>query len=69
MSTMPPEWEEVPEDPDPESDLGYEMADLVMFETQDDTDQVMFLEGHEELLEGAFVVVSRDDVRDVTDRV
>ncbi len=63
------EWEQLPADPDPERNLGYELVDWEEFTALDGTDQVMFLPSDEDVLrEDAFVVAEREAVCDLEDR-
>lgn len=69
--SVPPEWEEAARDPDPVHDLGYEMIDLEVFETEEaETDRFMFLPGRKDMLaDDAFIVAGEDAVCNVEDRV
>jgi hypothetical protein len=69
--SVPPEWEETSRDPDPVRDLGYEMIDLEVFETEEEeTDRYMFLPGRKDMLaDDAFIVASEGAVCDVDDRL
>lgn len=67
---VPPEWEQVSPDPDPVRDLGYELMDLEVLETEDGTDRYMLLPTSEEMLaQDAFIVADEAAVCDVSDRV
>lgn len=61
------DWCDVPEDPDPIDDLGYEVVELdVIPTTTDGTARVLVLPTDEDLLaEDAFMVVDEADVRDI----
>lgn len=68
--SVPAEWEGVSPDPDPVRDLGYELMDLEVMQTQDGTGRYMLLPGREDMLDDdAFIVASESAVCDVTDRV
>ena len=68
--SVPPEWEEVSQDPDPVHDLGYEMIDLEVFETEDGTERYMFLPSRKDMIaDDAFIVASKGAVCEVTDRI
>ena len=55
------EWEEVPSDPDLHNDLGYELLDLEVYETNED--RLIFLPKDEEMIrEAAFIVTREDDL-------
>jgi len=59
------EWKEVPTDPDPESDLGYEMEELTVVKSSTDS-QLIFLPEHESQLgEEEFIVIHSDSLRDL----
>lgn len=54
----PVDWTEVPADPDLESDLGYELDDLDVIETNNGSGQVLMLPTNEEdLRDERFLVV------------
>jgi hypothetical protein len=60
------EWEEVPEDPDPHENLGYEIEELTVIRSETD-DQYVFLPAEEShLLEEAFIVATEDSLVDLT---
>lgn len=61
------DWWDVEADPDPATDLGYELVDLDVIHTEaGGRDQVLVLPSDEDMLrEDAFVVVSRDSIRDL----
>jgi len=55
------EWEEVPSDPDLHNDLGYELLDLEVYETNED--RLIFLPKDEDMIrEAAFIVTREDDL-------
>lgn len=55
------EWAEMPTDPDPRRNLGYELRDWEVVTTSKDSDQVVFLPEDAELLrDEAFVIIERD---------
>jgi len=54
------EWEQVPEDPDPHENLGYELEELTVIQSETN-DQYVFLPAEEShLLEEAFIVAAAD---------
>ncbi|MDS0281773.1 hypothetical protein [Haloarcula onubensis] len=60
------EWEEVPEDPDPHENLGYEMEELTVIRSEAN-DQYVFLPAEEShLLDEAFIVAEADALVDLT---
>lgn len=60
---MTGDWQQVPEDPDPEQDLGYDMADLTVV-TSPTESHVVFLPPEESYLEDeAFIIADADAVR------
>ncbi|WP_262177599.1 hypothetical protein [Haloarcula laminariae] len=60
------EWEEVPEDPDPHENLGYELEELTVIQSET-KDQFVFLPAEEShLLEEAFIVATEDSLVDLT---
>lgn len=74
MSTMEAmslnDWEELPSDPDPSSDLGYEAADWDVVQASNGSGQLIFLPKDDEMLkEDAFIVAERDSVCDIRTRV
>jgi len=55
------EWEEVPSDPDLHNDLGYELLDLEVYETNED--RLIFLPKDEDMIrEAAFIVTREGDL-------
>lgn len=60
-------WEQLPSDPDPAADLGYDVADWDVFEASEtDGDYLMFLPRDPELLaDDAFVVADERVVCDL----
>lgn len=65
------DWERVPQDPDGEDDLGYEMADWNTIEARrNGSEHLMFIPDDTEMLrEEAFIVAHPNDVTDVVDHV
>ena len=54
------EWEQVPEDPDPHENLGYELEELTVIKSETN-DQYDFLPSEEShLLDDAFIVATAD---------
>jgi len=68
MSVEQTDWRTVPADPDPATDLGYEMLELDVISTGvEDEPAVVVLPQNEELLhDAAFLVASEDIVRPLT---
>jgi len=59
------EWEQVPEDPDPHENLGYELEELTVIESETN-DQYVFLPSEEShLLDEAFIVATADALVDL----
>jgi len=59
------EWEEVPVDPDPHENLGYEIEELTVIKSETN-DQYVFLPAEEShLLEEAFIVATADVLVDL----
>ena len=59
------EWEQVPEDPDPHENLGYELEELTVIRSETN-DQYVFLPAEEShLLEEAFIVATADALSDL----
>ena len=59
------EWDQVPEDPDPHENLGYELEELTVIRSETN-DQFVFLPAEEShLLEEAFIVVEADSLVDL----
>lgn len=59
------DWEQLPENPDPRTDLGYDPLDLEVFETEVD-EKLMILPRDEEMVgEDAFVVATADSLADL----
>ncbi|MBV0923085.1 hypothetical protein KTS45_02635 [Halomicroarcula limicola] len=53
-------WDEVPDDPDPHENLGYELEELTVIQSETD-DRYVFLPAEEDqLLEEAFIVADED---------
>lgn len=65
------EWERIPEDPDEERDLGYEMTDWSAIEARrNGSEHLMFIPDDTELLrEEAFIVAHPDSVADVVEHI
>jgi len=59
------EWEQVPEDPDPHENLGYELEELTVIRCETN-DQYVFLPAEEShLLDEAFIVATADALVDL----
>ncbi|MFC6755528.1 MULTISPECIES: hypothetical protein [Haloarcula] len=59
------EWDQVPEDPDPHENLGYELEELTVIRSETN-DQYVFLPAEEShLLEEAFIVAAEDALADL----
>lgn len=59
------EWEQVPVDPDPHENLGYEIEELTVIESEAN-DQYVFLPAEEShLLEEEFIVATADVLVDL----
>ncbi|WP_254270965.1 hypothetical protein [Haloarcula marina] len=59
------EWDAVPDDPDPHENLGYELVDLTVIQSETD-DKYVFLPAEESsLLEEAFIVAEADVLVDL----
>lgn len=58
------DWEELPRDPDPEGDLGYQLLELDVLRSSDgETEHMLVLPSDEDLLrENAFIVADPDSV-------
>ncbi|MFC6976844.1 hypothetical protein ACFQL1_22480 [Halomicroarcula sp. GCM10025709] len=57
------DWQEIPEDPDPNQDLGYEMEELTVIESSADS-QLIFLPEHDSQFRSEeFIVVSEQSLR------
>lgn len=65
------EWEQQPDDPDPERDLGYEIVELRSVEARSGGEQhLLFLPEDEEMLRSeAFIVADPDTVLQLEDHV
>ncbi|MFW5937791.1 MAG: hypothetical protein ACOCSN_02515 [Halanaeroarchaeum sp.] len=61
------DWNDAPEDPDPETDLGYEAVELDMIgTTADGSHRVLVLPTDEEMLaDDAFMIVDEKTVQDL----
>ena len=56
------EWQEVPEDPDPNQDLGYEIEELTVIESSADS-QLIFLPEHDSQFKAEeFIVASESSL-------
>jgi hypothetical protein len=57
------DWKALPEDPDPNQDLGYEMEELTVIESSVDS-QLIFLPEHDSQFKSEeFIVVSEGSLR------
>jgi len=69
-STLPPDWEDEPADPDPYDDLGYEPVPWERISVVDDTDRVIFLpDSDDQLKDDAFIVSATEAVCDLSERL
>lgn len=60
---MAGDWQRVPEDPDPEQDLGYDIADLTVV-TSPTESHVVFLPSEDSFLDDeAFIIADADAVQ------
>lgn len=61
------DWGRLPRDPDPESDLGYQLLELDVLRSSDGADEhILVLPSDEDMLrENAFMVVDPDSIRDL----
>ncbi len=67
-SVLERQWDDVPEDPDPEEHLGYRSISVDVV-TAEQYGQLLVLPSDEDLLlEDAFIVAGEDDVVDLGDR-
>lgn len=63
MSRVSEAWEEVSPDPDPNSDLGYELQPLTVINVEEGAPKYMFLPGEEDRLkDDEFIVATSDSV-------
>jgi hypothetical protein len=61
-------WEDVPTDPDPASDLGYEYGPLSIIGVEEDGEQYIFLPREEDhLSDSEFIIAGTEAVRDLGD--
>jgi len=56
------EWEGVPSDPDLHDDLGYELLDLEVYET-DDGRLIVLPKDEDMIREAAFIITRKGDIR------
>ena len=65
------DWETVSDDPDPVSDLGYDIIDLDVVATSvEGRDQLLILPTDEDLLrEDAFMVLDNSDICDLNEKI
>lgn len=62
------DWTSVPADPDLEDDLGYEIHNMDVVETNNGSGQLLLLPWNEEMIrEESFIVVHQDAVVDLID--
>lgn len=62
------DWTSVPSDPDLEADLGYELGDLDVIETNNGSGQVLLLpQDEEDLRDECFVVVQEESLVNLID--
>lgn len=62
------EWEDVPVDPEPTDELGYEWAELDIIKAEDNEEKLVVLPTDEEMIRNdAFMILSTDSVYDVVD--
>jgi len=59
------EWEQVPEDPDPHENLGYEIEELTVIRSETNNQYVFLPAEESHLLEEAFIVVTEDALADL----
>jgi hypothetical protein len=59
-------WKELPDDPDPCSDLGYEMEELKVIESEADSQFIFLPEDETHLDEEEFIIVDGDSLRELT---
>lgn len=57
------EWKEVPEDPDPNTDLGYEIEELTVIESSADSQYIFLPEQDSQFKNEEFIVASEDSLR------
>lgn len=67
-SDLARDWLNLPDDPDPETDLGYLLLELEFISTSTDTEKVIVLPKDELLLkDDAFMVVAESDLCDLSE--
>jgi len=54
------DWEDVPEDPDPHENLGYEMVELTVIKSETNNQYVFLPAEESHLMEEAFIVATAD---------
>lgn len=59
-------WETVPDDPDPEEDLGYEMEELTVIESATDSKYIFLPADESQLGDEEFIVAEGDVLCDLT---
>jgi len=59
------EWDDVPDDPDPRENLGYEMEELTVIQSETDGKYVFLPEEESHLMEEAFIVVHPDSLAEL----
>ena len=60
------EWERVPDDPDPQRDLGYVQASLSVVRTENGKGHYLFLpEDERDIRDEAFIIADERSVRDL----
>lgn len=65
------DWRKVPDDPDPTTDLGYDIIDLDVVPTSvEGREQLLVLPTDEDLLrEDAFMVIDKSDICNLNEKV
>ncbi|QSG07767.1 hypothetical protein [Halapricum desulfuricans] len=58
----PVDWESVPPDPDLEDDLGYELGDMDVIETNNGSGQILLLPPDEESIRDQSFIVSQESL-------
>ena len=62
-------WEAVPNDPDPEADLGYESVPLTLIDVQEGEEKYVLLPREEDhLTDSEFIIAGTDSVQSLSDR-
>lgn len=59
------EWEQVPEDPDPHENLGYEIEELTVIRSETNNQYVFLPTEESHLLEEAFIVATEASLVDL----